>query len=60
MVLREMPVAVLTALTPPQPKACASVAAHWRRTRWSINGESMRNGRVKTHRARGFLARFFE
>ena len=42
MVLRDIPVALLTALTPPRPKVCASVAAHCRRMRSSISGASAR------------------
>jgi hypothetical protein len=42
IVLRDMPVASLTALKPPQPYVCASVAAYCRRIRSSINGASER------------------
>ena len=40
--LAAISVALLTALTPPRPKVCASVAAHCRRMRSSISGASAR------------------
>jgi hypothetical protein len=42
MVSRARPVARETAVTPPQPKAEASAAAHCRRMRSSITGDSAR------------------
>ena len=38
MVVREIPVALVTAEAPPQPRACASEAAQRRRTRSSMKG----------------------
>jgi len=42
IVFRAKPVASATQVTPPQPKSVASLAAHWRRIRSSINCESDR------------------